>query len=48
VDFDLKNKSDKILKCSLFEIANSVKDKKPCIIYLHCNGGSRMESLPIV
>jgi cephalosporin-C deacetylase-like acetyl esterase len=49
-DFDLKNERNLTLKCSLFEpIPEERKAKElPCIIYLHGNSSSRIESIPYV
>lgn len=47
-DLTLKNSEQKTLQCSFFQIQDESHDPKPCIIYLHCNAGSRCEVLPIL
>ncbi|EGR34508.1 hypothetical protein IMG5_009170 [Ichthyophthirius multifiliis] len=41
-DFDIKNKKNQTLKCS-FYMFNDSQIAFPCVIYLHCNSGSRLE-----
>lgn len=48
-DFDLLNPNKEILKCSFYQIQDeSILLPRPCIIYLHCNSGSRIEAKPIL
>lgn len=46
-DFNIVNNRGLTLECSHFTLEN-YKDKRPCIIYLHCNSGSRLECLSIL
>lgn len=41
-DFDVRNKANHTLKCSFFEFLDR-SEAAPCVIYLHCNSGSRLE-----
>ena len=47
-DLDLKNPAGEILKCSHFVPSNydRLTTRLPCVIYLHGNCSSRVESLP--
>ena len=47
-DLILLNPDNKRLQCSFFQIQDDSIDPKPCIIYLHCNAGSRCEVLPLL
>ena len=49
-DLDLKNPAGEILKCSHFVPSNydRLTTRLPCVIYLHGNCSSRVESLPSV
>ena len=49
-DFVLKSSKGHTMHCSHFEPAESERkwDEMPCVIYLHGNGSSRMEALPLV
>jgi cephalosporin-C deacetylase-like acetyl esterase len=49
-DFTLVNPRGLKLECSHFEPAEKerVCQELPCVIYLHCNAGSRLESIPLV
>lgn len=50
-DLILKNADNHSLHCSFFQIkgnSSSPPPIRPCIIYLHCNAGSRCEVLPIL
>ena len=46
------NKKNEVLKGSYFEILSKEDQSKnlnyPCLIYLHCNTGSRIEALPLL
>ena len=44
-DFQLTNKRNLKLECSHWEPVNRVQEKLPCVIYLHGNSSSRVESL---
>ena len=47
-NFTIKNKKNMILQCSHFETIDPLTKNpinQPCIIYLHCHSGSRLESL---
>ncbi|KAL4429458.1 hypothetical protein ABPG74_001303 [Tetrahymena malaccensis] len=44
-DIDIKNKQGLTLKCSHFEPIKRPCQELPCVIYLHGNSSSRMESL---
>ncbi|KAL4430501.1 hypothetical protein ABPG74_005426 [Tetrahymena malaccensis] len=41
-DFELKNKLGLTLKCSYYEFIQR-NTPQPCVVYLHCNSGSRLE-----
>ncbi|KAL4475555.1 hypothetical protein ABPG72_009244 [Tetrahymena utriculariae] len=41
-DFELKNKLGLTLKCSYYEFIQR-NTPQPCVLYLHCNSGSRLE-----
>ena len=46
-DFQLKNKRNLHIKCTLYEPIKTLKceDKPfPCVIYCHCNTGGRVEA----
>ncbi|CAD8066164.1 unnamed protein product [Paramecium primaurelia] len=47
-DFTIKNNRNLILQCSLFEPIKLMDKPHPCIIYLHGNSGSRIESHSII
>ncbi len=47
-DLLLKNAELKSLHCSFFKIQDESLEPKPCMIYLHCNAGSRCEVLPLL
>jgi hypothetical protein len=54
-DFEVRNRRGQRLKGSLFERSEQGKKSegpkasfKPCVIYLHCNAGCRVESLPYI
>lgn len=47
VDFEIPNKVNLSLKCSFFEFSER-SEPQPCVMYLHCNSGSRLEGLPYV
>jgi pimeloyl-ACP methyl ester carboxylesterase len=44
-DLELKNKKGLVLRCSHFEPVQRVCEQLPCVIYLHGNCSSRLESL---
>lgn len=44
-DFYLKNNRNHNLACSFYQIKDAYSIKRPCVIYLHCNSGSRIEAL---
>lgn len=50
VDFEIANKANLQLKCSFFEFPDrfEAQTPPPCVVYLHCNSGSRLEGLPLV
>lgn len=48
-DYEIKNKRNEILQCSHFEgfnLALKGPNPGPCVIYLHCNTGCRLEAVP--
>lgn len=47
-DLNLLNSDQKTLQCSFFRILDENTNPRPCIIYLHCNAGSRCEVLPLL
>ena len=47
-DLSLPNSDQKTLQCSFFRILDENTNPRPCIIYLHCNAGSRCEVLPLL
>lgn len=47
-DFELRNGRGMILQCSHFEPLTSWDTPMPCVIYLHGNGGCRIEALDVV
>ena len=48
-DLTLSNSEQKTLQCSFFQIKDEIAtDPRPCIIYLHCNAGSRCEVVPLL
>jgi hypothetical protein len=47
-DFQLKNKRNLKLECSFFEPLKRPCDQLPCVMYLHGNSSSRLESLQIL
>lgn len=50
-DITLKNSDNHSLHCSFFQIKESSSSStalRPCIIYLHCNAGSRCEVMPLL
>ena len=51
IDFELKNKNNFTLKCSFFQALDpktSQQSSSICVIYLHGNAGSRIESLSLM
>ena len=47
-DMILENSDNKSLHCSFFKIQDDSPEPKPCMVYLHCNAGSRCEVLPLL
>lgn len=50
-DLILKNRRGLPLKCSHYEVLNQKtrqSDPGPCVVYLHCNTGCRLEAKPVV
>lgn len=47
-DIFLKNKRGLLLACSHFEPIKPINPLLPCVIYLHGNSSSRLESLPCI
>lgn len=45
-DIDIKNAQNLNIKLTFYEIQS--EEKLPCVIYLHCNGGGRIEIIPLV
>lgn len=43
IDFELINKRNQAIQCSHFEPVDNYCHPKPCVIYLHGNGGGRYE-----
>ena len=46
VDFDLINKREYTIKCSMWEPLDRPNDVLPCVIYMHGNSSARLEALP--
>eukprot|EP00026_Physarum_polycephalum_P004919 Phypoly_transcript_04945.p1 GENE.Phypoly_transcript_04945~~Phypoly_transcript_04945.p1 ORF type:complete len:605 (+),score=86.22 Phypoly_transcript_04945:195-2009(+) len=47
-DFELRNERGMIIQCSHFEPLTNWDQPMPCVIYLHGNGGCRIEALDVV
>lgn len=47
-DYQLKNKRGHLLQCSYFEPAIRPAKDLPCVLYLHGNGGCRLDAFPPV
>lgn len=49
MDFTLPNGRNQLLHCSYYEISPPMSlIQRPTIIYLHCNGGCRLEPKPLI
>jgi pimeloyl-ACP methyl ester carboxylesterase len=46
VDFDLTNKRNLNVKCSIWEPLERPNEIMPCVIYMHGNSSARVEALP--
>eukprot|EP01017_Pseudomicrothorax_dubius_P038092 TRINITY_DN5661_c0_g3_i1.p1 TRINITY_DN5661_c0_g3~~TRINITY_DN5661_c0_g3_i1.p1 ORF type:complete len:685 (+),score=103.60 TRINITY_DN5661_c0_g3_i1:88-2142(+) len=47
-DVKIRNKRGLRLECSLFEPCIRTQAESPCVIYVHGNGGCRLDSLPLL
>ena len=49
IDFEINNKREQALQCSFYDISSIPQTEEiPCVVFLHCNSGSRLEVKPLL